>query len=298
MVLVPELTHAGLLLPLELALQEDPSWLMLHPRLRHGASTSPDRVRAVPLGSQVLSMVSAAAALRVVLSMVSAAVVLLGWCTSACAPQQCAQLHYAILCRSMKSRLTHAQFYRTDVLEALSLPVPRTWEDLVTIAAAINGTADPSVPTASSRMWGVCVPHGPGCAHHSLAAIYASYGQSRGTQQGLWLDPATMEPRLDNDGMARAMSVFAALLPVSVPEPDMPHRCFASDDFEAGRCVHVCLLFIRPSIHLPARSPTFACMCMCVCMPGCLHASGVRARVRVDTASTAMSHLNTASATV
>lgn len=70
----------------------------------------------------------------------------------------------------------------------------------------------------------------------SLTAIWSSFVQSEGTQQGGFFDPDTLEPLINNSAMARAMEIFSHLRAFGPPDettaPCLPYNA----RFVRGEC--------------------------------------------------------------
>ena len=118
-------------------------------------------------------------------------------------------------------------FFRRDVLQAAAaqgrlpgaLP-PATWEDLVSAAAALNGSASLGGGSGSTGpAYGACFPRPPaGCSQaHVLLAAAAPALQARGTAQGLLFEPSTLAPLLGSAAFGQALRTLAELRLLSPP---------------------------------------------------------------------------------
>lgn len=109
----------------------------------------------------------------------------------------------------------HMVYYRIDVLEQAGLEPPDTWDDYLTVAEALNGqdfTGD------GQPDYGSCIAKKPGRASNFFNSIVVSYLQSQGTAQGAFLDPATMDPLVNNAAFARALDVFKQTSQFGAPD--------------------------------------------------------------------------------
>ncbi|MEW5316190.1 MAG: hypothetical protein WDW38_007575 [Sanguina aurantia] len=204
--------------------------------------------------------------------------------------------------------------YRSDLLLALGLPPPETWEQLVSAAQAMAASA-PAAHSSGSPMYGFCGPVEAGtlnrdgdamlqrgpctvvcatrgwecawscgkrcspraqtespvriawppvvgawatmlCTPHSVTAaspgaagcdsagrlllsIWASRVQSGGPSSGMFFQPATLQPLLDNAAMAGALDVLSRLWSMGPPAADPAGQtCSAAHAaaITAGRC--------------------------------------------------------------
>ncbi|MEW5296783.1 MAG: hypothetical protein WDW36_000037 [Sanguina aurantia] len=130
--------------------------------------------------------------------------------------------------------------YRSDLLLALGLPPPETWEQLVSAAQAMAASA-PAAHSSGSPMYGFCGPVEAGCdsAGRLLLSIWASRVQSGGPSSGMFFQPATLQPLLDNAAMAGALDVLSRLWSMGPPAADPAGQtCSAAHAaaITAGRC--------------------------------------------------------------
>ncbi|KAG2495477.1 hypothetical protein HYH03_006422 [Edaphochlamys debaryana] len=95
--------------------------------------------------------------------------------------------------------------------------VPSTWQQLIALAARLNGTdwAGDGRPK-----WGICLNRAPVCdSTYIVAAIAASMAQSQGPQQGVYFDPVSpdMTPLVDTAAWQAALLIYKALLQYAPP---------------------------------------------------------------------------------
>ncbi|NNE88679.1 MAG: extracellular solute-binding protein, partial [Silicimonas sp.] len=97
-------------------------------------------------------------------------------------------------------------YYRTDVLEANGLEPPNTWEEYLDIASKIhgqdmNGDGEPD--------YGSCIFKKRNAqSYFVIQSVAASMVQSKGTSEGIYFDPETMAPKINNAAWKRAFELY------------------------------------------------------------------------------------------
>ncbi|GLI71278.1 hypothetical protein VaNZ11_016406 [Volvox africanus] len=129
-------------------------------------------------------------------------------------------------------------YYRRDLFLRYNLSVPVTWDEFVQLAEQMNGTDTDG--DGVGDLYGACLDIHPSIckANFILIAMAAPYIQYRGTAQGVFYDPDTMEPLFNNAAMARAFELYVRLFAVQPPTPS----CDASNAAFRNR---TCLLTIN-----------------------------------------------------
>ncbi|GLI65577.1 hypothetical protein VaNZ11_009149 [Volvox africanus] len=125
-------------------------------------------------------------------------------------------------------------YYRRDLFERYNLSVPATWEEFAELAGKMNGTDTDG--DGVGDLWGACIDNTqPTCKSlWILTAILAPYVQYLGTKQGVFIDPATMKPLMNNPAMIRAVQLYRSLF-ASGPRPA---ECRAANPFFSnGSCL-------------------------------------------------------------
>lgn len=114
---------------------------------------------------------------------------------------------------------------RRDLFDRYKLSVPVTWEDYVQLAERMNGTDVDG--DGKADLYGTCFDIHPDIckANFILIAMVAPYIQYRGTSQGVFYDPDTMEPLINNAAMLRVLDLYTRLFAV---QPQTP-TCAASN---------------------------------------------------------------------
>jgi multiple sugar transport system substrate-binding protein len=97
-------------------------------------------------------------------------------------------------------------YYRKDILEKAKLEPPKTWEDYIAIAKAINGQDmnGDGVPDYGSCIFKKRNAQG----YFAIQTIAAPIVQTQGTAQGFHFDNATMKPIINNDGWKKAFEIY------------------------------------------------------------------------------------------
>jgi multiple sugar transport system substrate-binding protein len=100
----------------------------------------------------------------------------------------------------------HMVYYRTDIFEANGLKPPATWDDYLAAAKALNGK---DMNGDGAGDYGSCISKKRGAqAYWWILSIAAPYIQAKGTSQGIFFNPDTMEPLVNNEGFIRALDVY------------------------------------------------------------------------------------------
>ena len=128
----------------------------------------------------------------------------------------------------------HLMYYRSDLLAAAGFEPPRTWDEYLNIAQHfhgkdLNGDGEPD--------YGSCLPKKPGnVTYWAMWSIAASMLQSKGTKQGIFFHPETMEPMVDNPAFAKALDIYKATNDYGAPEELNWGLNDGRQAFVAGRC--------------------------------------------------------------
>ncbi|NRA99202.1 MAG: extracellular solute-binding protein [Rhodobacteraceae bacterium] len=107
-------------------------------------------------------------------------------------------------------------YYRTDVFEEAGLEPPRTWEEYLEVGAAIhgmdmNGDGEPDFGSCTFMKRNAQ-------SYFAIQSIAAGMVQSKGTSEGLYFDPETMTPKINNDAWKKAFEVFKASVAFNPPD--------------------------------------------------------------------------------
>ncbi|MEP6019430.1 MAG: extracellular solute-binding protein [Paracoccaceae bacterium] len=99
-------------------------------------------------------------------------------------------------------------YYRTDVLAEAGLEPPKTWEEYLTVAEAIHGR---DMNGDGEADYGSCIFKKRNAqSYFAVQSMAASRVQSKGTAEGLYFDPETMKPKINNAAWKKAFELYKA----------------------------------------------------------------------------------------
>lgn len=124
-------------------------------------------------------------------------------------------------------------YYRSDVLERAGLAPPQTWEDYIAIARRFHGE---DLNGDKQADYGSCLSRHEG-VHEVFWSVASSFLQNQGTQQGIFFDPQTMQPLVQNEGFAAALNTLKAMIAYGPPDTLQLDQQRIRSLFMAGRCV-------------------------------------------------------------
>ncbi len=128
----------------------------------------------------------------------------------------------------------HMVYYRIDVLEEAGLEPPKTWDEYLAVAAAVNGR---DMNGDGEGDYGSCISKKRAAqAYWWITSIAAPFIQSLGTSQGVWFDTETMKPLIDNEGFIRALEIYAETSESGPPDEPVLDVGNTRQLFVAGRC--------------------------------------------------------------
>src|ERR1700734_4012694 len=97
----------------------------------------------------------------------------------------------------------HMLYYRTDVLEKAGLKPPRTWDEYLEVAKALNGK---DFNGDGTKGYGSCIAKKRNAqSYWFVTDIVGSMVQSKGTSQGTFFDTKDMKPLIDNEAFRKAL---------------------------------------------------------------------------------------------
>ena len=95
----------------------------------------------------------------------------------------------------------HMLYYRTDILNKMGLKPPRTWDEYLAVAKAVNGKE-----FDGTKVYGSCIAKKRNAqSYWFITDISGSMIQSKGTAQGTFFDTKDMKPLIDNDAFRKAL---------------------------------------------------------------------------------------------
>ena len=91
----------------------------------------------------------------------------------------------------------HMLYYRTDVLDKAGLKPPKTWDEYLEVAKALNGK---DFNGDGTKVYGSCIAKKRNAqSYWFVTDITGSMVQSKGTSQGTFFDTKDMKPLIDNE---------------------------------------------------------------------------------------------------
>jgi multiple sugar transport system substrate-binding protein len=99
-------------------------------------------------------------------------------------------------------------YYRKDILDQMGLTPPRTWEEYQAVAKATNGQ---DLNGDGTPDFGSCMFKKRNAqSYFAIMSIAAAYVQTQGTAEGIFFDPETMKPLVNNEAWAEAFRIYKA----------------------------------------------------------------------------------------
>ncbi len=128
----------------------------------------------------------------------------------------------------------HIMYYRADLLSQAGFEPPSTWDEYLEIAKYFNGK---DLNGDEESDYGSCLAKKPGnVTYWAMWSIAASMLQSKGTQQGVFFDPNTMDPMVNNVAFAKALDIYKATSDYGAPKEMEWGLNDGRQAFIAGRC--------------------------------------------------------------
>jgi multiple sugar transport system substrate-binding protein len=125
-------------------------------------------------------------------------------------------------------------YYRKDVLDKAGLQPPKTWEDYIAVAKAINGQ---DMNGDGTPDYGSCIFKKRNAqSYFAIQTIAAPIVQTQGTAQGFHFDNATMKPIVNNEGWKKAFEIYKETSKYGPPEELNMDIGDTRGLFKAGRC--------------------------------------------------------------
>ncbi len=128
----------------------------------------------------------------------------------------------------------HMVYYRTDLLKEAGLKPPETWDDYLAIAKRFHGK---DLNGDGTPDYGSCIEKRPKEFSASILGSFVTpFLQSQGTAQGIFFDPDTMKPLVNNPGFAKALEIYKKTMDYGVPDDRNLSQAKARELFLGGRC--------------------------------------------------------------
>jgi ABC-type glycerol-3-phosphate transport system substrate-binding protein len=124
-------------------------------------------------------------------------------------------------------------FYRRDIFAAAKLPRPETMDDVLNAARQLNGT---DFNGDGAPDYSVCFNPAVSCVanYFTFLGILGPMLQTA-PSAGVFFQPETMEPLVQNAAMVQALGMFANLSRYNYPDANLTCGPF-SPQFAAGTC--------------------------------------------------------------
>lgn len=125
-------------------------------------------------------------------------------------------------------------YYRKDVLDKNKLQPPKTWDDYLAVAKAINGQ---DMSGDGKPGYGSCIFKKRNAqSYFAVQTIASTIVQTQGTSQGFQFDNATMKPLVNNAGWKKAFEIYKETSKYGPPEELNMDIGDTRALFESGRC--------------------------------------------------------------
>ncbi len=99
-------------------------------------------------------------------------------------------------------------YYRRDILDELGLKPPRDWDEYMKVAGAMHGK---DLNGDGEADYGSCIFKKRNAqSYFAIMSMAAGFVQTQGTGQGIFFDPETMKPKVNNEAWAEAFRVYKA----------------------------------------------------------------------------------------
>jgi multiple sugar transport system substrate-binding protein len=99
-------------------------------------------------------------------------------------------------------------YYRTDVLAENGLEPPRTWEEYLDVASKIHGQ---DMNGDGEADYGSCIFKKRNAqSYFAVQSMAAGMVQTKGTGEGIYFYPDTMQPKVNNAAWAKAFEIYKA----------------------------------------------------------------------------------------
>jgi multiple sugar transport system substrate-binding protein len=126
----------------------------------------------------------------------------------------------------------HMMYYRLDVFKKAGLSAPKTWDDYLAAAKAING-----MDMGDGPIYGSCIAKKRSAqAYWFVSSIAGGYIQAKGTSEGGFFDTTTFKPLINNEAFIAALDVLKATNQFGPPNEQAADVGDTRSLFTAGKC--------------------------------------------------------------
>ena len=114
----------------------------------------------------------------------------------------------------------HMLYYRTDILDKAGLKPPKTWDEYLEVAKALNGKE-----VDGTKVYGSCIAKKRNAqSYWFITDVTSSMVQSKGTSQGTFFDTKDMKPLIDNEAFRKALDFLKEFGEVRASGRAQPRR--------------------------------------------------------------------------
>ena len=99
-------------------------------------------------------------------------------------------------------------YYRRDILDELGLEPPKTWDEYMEVAGAMHGK---DLNGDGEGDFGSCIFKKRNAQiYFAIMSIAAGFVQTKGTGEGIFFDPESMSPKVNNEAWVEAFNIYKA----------------------------------------------------------------------------------------
>lgn len=128
----------------------------------------------------------------------------------------------------------HMLYYRKDVLEEAGLKPPKTWDEYLEVAKAVNGK---DMNGDGTPDFGSCIAKKRNAqSYWFVTDVVGSMTQSKGTSQGAFFNTSDMSPLVDNEAFRKALDFLSESTKYGPPNELNLDVSDTRPMFASGRC--------------------------------------------------------------
>ncbi|MEX0695986.1 MAG: extracellular solute-binding protein [Dongiaceae bacterium] len=128
-------------------------------------------------------------------------------------------------------------YYRTDLYDEYGLKPPRTWAEYLENAKALHGKDFNGDGEAD---FGSCMFKKRNAqSYFAVMSFAAAYVQSKGSGEGIFFDPETMKPKVNNEAWIEAFNIYKATGEYGPPDEINQDIGDTRALLQAGRCAQM-----------------------------------------------------------
>jgi multiple sugar transport system substrate-binding protein len=128
----------------------------------------------------------------------------------------------------------HMMYYRKDVLDEAGLEVPKTWDEYLEVAKAVNGK---DMNGDGTPDFGSCIAKKRNAqSYWFVTDVVGSMTQSKGTSQGTFFNTEDMSPLVDNAAFRKALDFLKESTQYGPPDELNLDVSDTRPLFASGRC--------------------------------------------------------------